>query len=120
MGNQKNLPEHWFYMTKEGVTMSAVKEALVDMQLDVQYWEEAEVIEVELAEKTSIDFEKIDLDMGDDYSNAFVAKHGVSHIYYISFRKEDYEKCIEVLKQLRNRCGGLLCGDTEDFEPIFS
>lgn len=115
----RNLPDNWFYMAQD-VAMGKLKEVLQNLGYSVQYWEEAGVIEVELGEKTSIDIEMIDTDLGDDYSNAFVAEHAVTSVYYISFRKEDYEICMDVLKKVRNTAGGLICGDTEDFLPIFA
>ena len=108
---------NWFYMATD-LPIGKLKEALSSLGYSVQFWEEAGVIEVELGEKTSIDIEAVSADLGDEYSNAFVAAHQVNSVYYISFRQEDTEICMAVLKRLPAISGGFICADSEDFQPI--
>ena len=43
-----DMPDGWFYMSDKELTAAAVKEALDDAEYGVEYWEEAQVLEIVL------------------------------------------------------------------------
>lgn len=116
---QKNMiPNGWFYMSKEEMPPEKLAHALKDTGFDIEVWKEAGVLEIGVAEKTSLDLELMDLDMGDEFSNEFVAKNGIHTIYYLTITKDRYEICKKAMQKLVKTAGGMICADSEDFLPI--
>ena len=38
----------------------------------------------------------------------------------VTFSAEEYEKVLPVMRHILQECGGIFCGDTEDFKPILT
>ena len=112
------VPEGWFYMSARSITVADLRDMLADSGYDIEIWEAAGVLEVGIEEKLSVDIETLDTDLGDAFSNEFVAEHGIQSIFYLSFPSKEYPKCRPVLERLASCEGGMICGDTENFEPI--
>lgn len=113
-------PAGWYYMSDKELTVSDLAEIYDSKSLDIEVWKEAGVLEIGVEEKISIDVEACDLDLGDDFSNAFLEKHKIKSLFYVTFKQEEAELCLPYVKMLPKLLDGLLCGDTEDFTPIYS
>lgn len=122
--NQKNrapvadVPEGWFYMSGTDMTAAAIKEALADTAYEVEYWEAAQVLEIALGEGGSMDVEALEPRLGEDEGDAFLERHQVKFLCYVTFQPEDYEAARAVMEHICGRIGGFFCGDTEDFTPV--
>ena len=114
--NVSKLPAGWFLMSKSEVTVADIKSAAGD-GVDCHYWIELGVAEISLGEKESIDIEQIDCDLGDEYSNSFIANKSVKTVFYLTFKPECYDRAKTVLKKIANELNGFVCADSENFEP---
>lgn len=113
-----DMPEGWFYMSDAELTAAAVKEALADTAYAVEYWEEAQVLEIVLGERSSMDIEVIKPRLGEEEADAFLDRHRVRFLSYVTFYPGDYEEVKAVMEHICGRIGGFFCGDTEDFTPV--
>ncbi len=113
-----NMPDGWFYMSDKELTAAAVKEALDDAEYGVEYWEEAQVLEIVLGERSSMDVEVLAPRLGEEEADAFLDSHRVRFLCYVTFQPEEYENVKAVMEHICGRIGGFFCGDTEDFTPV--
>ncbi len=113
-----NTPEGWFYMSDADITAAAIKEALADTAYAVEYWEDAQVLEIVLGEHSSMDVEVIEPHLGEEEGDAFLEKHKVQFLCYVTFPTEAYEAAKSVMEHICGGIGGFFCGDTEDFTPM--
>ena len=54
------MPAEWLYLFEGEIKLRQIYELLKDSPWNVEYWEEAEVLEVELPEAGSVDFEDLE------------------------------------------------------------
>ena len=113
-----DVPVDWFYMSDQEMTAAALKEALADTAYKVEYWEEAQVLEIALGEGGCLDVEVMDPCLEEEAADAFLKEHRVKFLCYITFQPEDYEAARSVMEHICYRIGGFFCGDTEDFTPV--
>lgn len=111
-------PLHWYYMATKEISVKQLQEALNDTSYETEIWEAAGVLEVEIAEKASMDFEECEPDLRDEYSNDFLKEHGVQALFFVTLPKTDFEALKKVMEQIVEKNGGFFCGDTEDFTPM--
>ncbi len=114
----KGIPEEWFYMNKEDITVTDIKNVLEEEGLSVEIWKELGVVEVELGNEFSLDFVTIEPDLRDEYSNQFLLEHQVKTLFSVTLRSEAFPIAEKWMKILAKRQGGFFCGDTDDFLPI--
>ncbi len=118
---QTSMPDvltEWFYMSDREMKAAALKEALEDMACQVEYWEEAQVLEIGLEGGGALDVEVIKPRLGEAGADAFLEEHQVRFLCYITFLPEHYEAARAVMEHISGRIGGFFCGDTEDFTPV--
>lgn len=113
-----NVPDGWLYMSDTEMTAAAIKEVLTDIAYQVEYWEAAQVLEITLGERSSMDVEVIEPCLGEANADAFLEKHQVKFLCYVTFPPEDFEAAKSVMEHICDRIGGFFCGDTEDFIPV--
>lgn len=116
-----SVPAEWLYLNRDELSFASLKEAFRDQEtISVQIWEEAGVAELELAEAKSIDLEKTEPDLGDNYSNSFLNEHGTKTLFLVTIAPEEFDKVKPVMELMIDRLGGMFCGDTDDFTPIIT
>lgn len=111
------FPGEWLYVTTADIDVRRIVDAL-PTELDIELWEEAGVLEINLGEKQSIDMEHVKIHPKDELTRSFVEEHGCSEVYLVTFAPEIYGQAKEIMQKILAECGGLFCGDTEDFAPI--
>lgn len=111
-------PQGWYYMNQLEMSVEDLAKGFDSTEFDVEVWPEAGVIEVGVEEKLSIDIEQCELDMGDEYSNEFIANNGINSVFYISYKSSEKDKCMPILQDILHKLDGMLCADSEDFSPI--
>lgn len=112
------IPEGWYFMCPKKVVVSDLAAALDKSDYDIEVWNEAGVLVVQLDEKHPVDIEECELDMRDEYSNQYIKSNGINSLFYVSFKPESYDSAVLVVKKIMSKLGGMLCGDTDDFSPI--
>ena len=116
---QKGFPKNWFYMNAKELDVDRLKDVLADnKERKVEVWKEAGVLEIELPEEHSIDFEQIEADLRDEYSNEFLTENGVKTLFTVSIDPEHKKSAEKIMQEVIAGCGGFFCGDTEDFTPV--
>lgn len=100
------------------MTVGALKEALSDTAYEMEYWEAAQVLEINLGAGGCMDVEAMKPDFGEASADAFLKEHQVKFLCYITFRTEDYQAARGVMEHICDRIGGFFCGDTDDFTPV--
>lgn len=112
------VPSEWLYLLPERTDMRQIYELFgEDAPWRAEYWEEAQVLEIELPQAGSVDMEYMEADLGDEEGNAYLKAHQIESVFAVTIVPEDYEKAREVMDMLTRRIGGFFCGDTEDFRP---
>lgn len=124
MKNKKNvtamkstIPGEWLYLGKEGCTVRRIANA-IEKDYELEIWEDAGVLEIILAEEVSVDVEHVKIHPKDEMTRTFVEKEGFEEVFLVTFAPEQYEKAEPVMRQIMDACGGMFCGDTEDFKPV--
>lgn len=114
---QAKMPGEWLYLTAEGINVRQIADAVGDAY-ETELWEEAGVLEIMLGEKSSMDIEQTRVRPGDTFTADFLLENGCAEIFLVTFVPETYERAEALMRQILSRCGGLFCGDTEDFTPV--
>lgn len=112
------VPGEWLYVAPEGVNARRIADVIPNQEMEL--WEEAGVIEIMVSEKQSVDIEHVRIHPKDELTRAFVESHGCSEVFLVTFPSEIYEQTLSVMRQILAECGGLFCGDNEDFSPVIS
>lgn len=113
----QTVPGEWLYLAPQGVDAARLAEVLLG-QYEIELWEEAGVTEVVLGEKNSMDIEHIKLSPKDEVTRKYASDNGCTEVFLVTFAAEAYERVLPVMKRVLTQCGGLFCGDTEDFTPV--
>lgn len=111
------VPGEWLYLTKAGIQVREIADALSGT-CETEIWEDAGVLEILLAEGNSVDIEHVRVHPKDELTRAFIQKVDCEEVFLVTFAPEEYERVKELMKKIMAACGGLFCGDTEDFSPI--
>ncbi|MDO4475705.1 MAG: hypothetical protein Q4B59_02865 [Lachnospiraceae bacterium] len=112
------MPGSWYYMAQEVVTLEQLKGCVDEAGYEVEYWEDAGVLEITAGEKCSVDVEAETGGLEDEFSQAYLAEHQVQSVYYVSLPADRFEECRPVLECILEKTGGMLCADSEDFTPV--
>jgi hypothetical protein len=126
--SEKNLPEkkakqylELLYMTPEEVTAQELAALFQEMRtITVELWAEMNVMELELANENTIDFEPVDPIFKDPSDAAFVKNRSIKTIYAINLCEDDVKAATEYFELIVNRYSGFVCADTEDFSPVYA
>lgn len=113
----QTVPGEWLYLAPQGVDAARIAEALAGTY-ETELWGDAGVVEVVLGEKQSVDIEHTEVHPRDEVTRAYVSENGCKEVFLVTFAAEKFG-CVEsVMKLILAQCGGLFCGDTEDFSPV--
>lgn len=115
-----SVPGEWLYMCTKELSVQEIKQSFgADCGYSIEVWEEAGVLEIGWAEKSSFDMEAAEIHPKDDITTAFAKEHDVKNVFLVTFQPEDYEEAKKIMKIICDACGGFFCGDTENFMPVF-
>lgn len=116
---KENLPSLWLFLAKEEVSARTLKESLEDKaDVELEIWEGAGIVEVILSDGKSVDFEQREVDLGDDYSNAFLEQQQTKALFYVTIHPDSGSLATAVMEHVLKKIPGLFCGDTDDFTPM--
>lgn len=110
---------NWLYMNQQEITLAQIGQAVDPVRYpEVHLWAEMGVLEIEVAEKASVDFEAMECDLEDEVGNAFLAENKVKTLVMITIVPAAWEESKALMTEICTKCGGFFCGDTEDFTPV--
>jgi len=108
-----------YYMNTNEISSRDLYEAISEVAKNmIEFWEAANVIEIELGEKASIDIEKLPM-FRDEDDKKFLETHNVNVIYGIKTDSEHREDMEKIFRDVVGQIGGFVCSDSDDFMPIF-
>ena len=113
------VPGEWLYLAPEAVGVRQIADAL-DGTYELEIWQEAGVLEIMYGGEASMDMEEGKIHPRDQVTAAFAEEHDCDRVYLVTFSAEEYEKVLPVMRHILQECGGIFCGDTEDFKPILT
>ena len=114
-----DVPGEWLYFAPQAVGVRQIADALEEA-CEMEIWQEAGVLEIMYSGESSMDMEEGTIHPKDQVTAAFAEEHGCDRVYLVTFSAEEYEKALPVLRRILQECGGIFCGDTEDFMPLLT
>ena len=111
------VPAEWLYLFEGEIKLRQIYELLKDSPWNVEYWEEAEVLEVELPEAGSVDFEDLEGTLGDEESDAWLQEQQIHTVFAVTIRPDDYELAKKVMEHIVSLVDGYFCADNENLQP---
>lgn len=117
--NKKKLYIDSYYMSINDITTRDLYQIISTVpKVKAEFWEAADVIEIELDEKASIDIEKLSLFKGED-DKKFLDEYGVKNIYAIKTDDLHKDIMLKIFKEVVAEMGGFVCSDSDDFMPFY-
>lgn len=119
---KKKAPKYlnYYYMNPTDFSAKALSTVILDSlpqyKEQLECWDAAGVIEIELGEKSSIDIEKLPL-FEDEADQKFLKKNQIQSIFSIQVLDSDLEQLKAIFTAVNAKLGGLVCADTENFQP---
>lgn len=108
----------WLYLTAgEPALRRLYAYLLEEKDRDAQLWEEAGVLEIRLAEGSSMDVELLPEEEWEEELAAYAAGQQADQVYTVTFAAAEQTEAQAVMKELAEKAGGVFCRDTEDFLP---
>jgi len=111
----------YYYMIPTKTDVKALEQVLTADKLkveQVEIWTELDLMEVVLADDSLI-FQNARDCFEDEEDLDFIKKHQIQTIYQLGFSEKDIDAAGEVLQYLIDEVGGMVCSDSDDFEPIY-
>lgn len=110
----------WFYMSTTEVEISDIAAHLKESgYTEIDLWEDMGVLEVELPDNSSIDFEHLTTPFKDPSDKAYIESRKIQRIYTVTIQKGNFESLREIMIKILDKWEGVLCADTTDFEPAY-
>ena len=108
-----------FYMTPTEVGAKDIADMLQPKKdLVIELWPEMNVLELELPNRNTVDFEPLAVDFKDASDLAFVKNRKIRTIFGINLAEEDLGKVKSLFELIIEHFSGFLCTDSMDFQPI--
>lgn len=109
------------YMTPSVVNAKDIADFIKETnEITVDLWEEMNVLEIELRNHNTIDFEPVDMNFKDPSDAAFVKNRGIKTVFAISLEEDDLATVKAYFEKIINNFSGFLCSDSADFNPVYA
>lgn len=110
----------WLYLSHDPIDVVKIRDALFSGEgketFPVEVWKDMGVMEVILAEKSSMDFEELMLDLGEE-GDEFLKSYNTKSLFCVTFRPESYENAKRVMEKIVAAIGGMFCADQKGWMP---
>lgn len=111
----------WFYMTPNEVTAKMIADLMkLQSNVAVDLWEEMNVLQLELNNKSTIDIEPINYQFKDPSDLSFIKNRNIKTIFWVTIEDGDIEPLKPILQVLFDQWDGFLCADSNDFKPLYT
>lgn len=125
MGKKKNNKSNsqnyleWLYMNDKDITVVDIRNSVEDeVNLEIDVWEELDIISINLHEKASIDIVEIENDLGEEEANKFVNDNKIKRIFTVKMPEDSFIEAKKIMKIIVSHIGGFFCEDNDDFSPM--
>ncbi|MCI6019298.1 MAG: hypothetical protein MRZ59_10690 [Clostridiales bacterium] len=116
---KKTILEYYYMIPEktDAKALSLMIETVPEEKIEV--WPQLNLMEVVMTADSLI-FQDAWECFEDPLDLEYIQGHHIETIYQISYDSEDAELVKKVMKELMTKKGGLICSDTDDFEPTFN
>lgn len=109
------------YMTPSLVNAKDIAETFYNVKgITVELWDDMNVLELELSNQNSIDFEPLSLNFKEAKDAAFIKEQNIQSAFLINLIESDLNSLLPYFQQLTDRFSGFVCADSADFTPVYS
>lgn len=109
------------YMTPQEVNAKDIAGIIQGTpEITAQLWEEMNILELELSNQNSVDFEPVAADFKDPSDAAFIKNRSIKTIFAINLCETDLNTVITIFEKIVGQFSGFLCADTQDFTPVYA
>ena len=117
-GRKLQVPSEWLYLGEETDSLLRLKSTCINIcAMNVEYWEEAEVIEASVAD-FSMDIEKLSGEDIDEDLTKYCNTHNMNFVAAVTIRAESYADVCNRLRQIQENAGGYFCIDNGRYESV--
>ena len=110
----------YYFMTPEDITAKELSQKIKAVEEEkIEIWPELNLMEVVL-EHDSLIFQDARECFIDPLDQEFLQQRKIKSMYQISFDERDMDGVRTVLTELMKACKGLVCSDTDAYEPIYT
>jgi hypothetical protein len=129
MANKKNNSTHTtekkyidlFYMTPSEVSAKDIASLIQEeANIKVELWEAMNILELELSNQNSVDFEPMEVSFKAPSDVAFVKNRNIKTIFAITLCETDLNSIMPLFERIIEKHSGFLCADSEDFSPVYA
>jgi hypothetical protein len=111
----------WFYMSPKNINAKMISDIIIKRgSVEVELWEEMNILQINLKENKCIDFEPIAQPFKDQEDDNFVKEHNINTIFAVTIEESAFEPLQPIMKAVIEELDGFLCSDSKDFKPIFT
>ena len=108
-----------FYMTPNEVCAKEIADLFRATEgLVVELWDALNVLELELSNQNSIDFEPLEASFQDPSDSSFIKNRHIKTIFGITLCDTDLPSAIPYFEQIVTKFGGFVCTDSDNFNPF--
>lgn len=108
------------YMTPSEVTAKEIAALLQETAgITTELWEAMNVLEIELSNKNTVDFEPLEVSFKDPSDASFVKNRNIKTIFAINLCESDLNTVISYFEKIVDHFSGFLCADSTDFNPVY-
>lgn len=109
------------YMTPSLVSAKDIADFLKETnEFMVDLWEEMNVLEIELSNHNTVDFEPVNINFKDPSDAAFVKNRGIKTVFAVNLVEADLAAVKVCFEKIINQFSGFLCTDSADFNPVYA
>ena len=117
----KNNHLNLFYMTPNEVCTKDIAESFqADKGLVIELWDSMNVLELELSNHNTIDFEPIEASFRYPSDASFIKNRHIKTIFGVRLCDTDLTLAIPYFEQLVDKFGGFVCTDSDNFNPFLA
>jgi hypothetical protein len=110
-----------FYMTPSEVTAMDLAVFFQDgNKISAELWPEMNILEVELLNENSVDFEPVEISFQDPSDAAFIKNRKIHTIFNIHLCDSDLDSMSAYFELITDKYDGFICADSADFTPVYA
>ncbi|MBH1941871.1 hypothetical protein I5677_13290 [Mobilitalea sibirica] len=109
------------YMTPSQVSAKEIAALLSNYHdLKIELWDEMNVLELNLSNNNSVDFEPLNLPFHNPSDAAFAKNRNIQTVFAIGVEQNDLTNVLPYFEKIIEMYSGFICADSEDFQPVYA
>jgi len=109
-----------FYMSSSEVTAKDIASLLENENgLTVELWEAMNVVELDLSNQNTIEFEPLEASFKDPSDASFLKNRTIKTIFAVTICEDDIQIATTYFEKIIDKFSGFFCADSDDFYPVY-